>query len=413
MRQAFSSWSIFVCLMAAACDGPMPNPASPLAPTAAVPAVPTRINLVVSPAELPVGGGTAIVRIETVVGTSQVAPNARVTLTASGGELDAGEVTTDQTGHARVNWTGTSDATITARAGEVVGTSTVKIAVPQLPPPPSTPRPPAPTPEPTLTATIAATPTAPLTTTPVTFSATLRYSDASTPPAISTYAWDFGAAGTSTAAAPVVTFATPGTYPVSVTVTTANGKTVTASSSIGVERPTLTASITATPAAPTTADNVSLSVTLRHSDNSAPPAITGYVWTGVTSTTVAMPVQRFPEGATPVSVTVTTADGRTASAQATITAVRPTLGATLVVTSALPARVNVPVDFRVDVTNLDGDAIVAYEWDFEPGVTDDIATVVPVASRTYTASAFYAVSVTVTTDTGRTVTRTLNVTVTP
>jgi hypothetical protein len=323
-----------VCLMAAACEGPAPNPPSPLAPSAASAAIPTRINIVVSPAELPPGGGTAIVRIETVAGTSQAAPNARVALSASAGELEASEVTTDSTGHAQVSWSGTTSTTITARYGEIEATGRISIVVPNALPPPSQPRPPAPVPPPP-------------------------------PPP------------------PVV----------------------------------LSATINSTPANPTTLDVVTLTVQLQNSDGSAVPAIATYAWTGVQAgqATVASPAQTFPAGTNAVGVTVTTADGRTLQATANVSAVRPTLSATLSsdATLATPAKVGVPVTFTVSPVNLDGDLITSVQWDFMPGAGDNIATVALTTPFTYSASNVYAVTATITTNTGRSATATLSLTVIP
>jgi hypothetical protein len=177
----------------------------------------------------------------------------------------------------------------------------------------------------------------------------------------------------------------------------------------------LSATINSTPANPTTLDVVTLTVQLQNSDGSAVPAIATYAWTGVQAgqATVASPAQTFPAGTNAVGVTVTTADGRTVQATASVSAVRPTLGAQLAA-DTVPGRINVPVTFTVSPVNLDGDTIVSVEWDFMTGTTDNIATVALTAPPfTYTVSAVYLVSAKLTTNTGRTATATLTLTVTP
>jgi hypothetical protein len=318
-----------VCLMAAGCEGPAPNPPSPLAPSAASAAAPTRINIVVSPAELPPGGGTAIVRIETVAGTSQAAPNARVALSASAGELEASEVTTDGTGHGQVTWRGTTSAIITARSGEVEATGRISIVVPNALPPPSQPRPPAPVPPPpppppvVLSATINSTPANPTTLDVVTLTVQLQNSDGSAVPAIATYAWT--GVTQSTVASPAQAFPVS-TNAVGVTVTTADGRTVTASGTVSVVHPALTTSLTAAPMS--AAVGVARTLTLSVNGLSAGESVFSIVWdcdTAVAGT------DRVADGTgTTQSCPYNTAGEPTAQAQ-----VRTTLDRTAVATIRL------------------------------------------------------------------------------
>lgn len=78
---------------------------------------------------MPAGGGALEVIIRTSANTVGNTPAAHVTvaLTASSGTLSESSTVTDATGHARVTWSGTSSATITARAGEVAGTSAIRV----------------------------------------------------------------------------------------------------------------------------------------------------------------------------------------------------------------------------------------------------------------------------------------------
>jgi hypothetical protein len=134
-------------MVTAACHDPATAPSAPPAPEVQAVA-PTRISLIASPGELPAGGGSARIFIETAAG-SAVAPRIAVNLTASNGALDQGQVVTDDTGHASVGWNGTTTSTITAVAGGVTSSMDVRVIVPPPPIPPSPVPPPRPTPTPT------------------------------------------------------------------------------------------------------------------------------------------------------------------------------------------------------------------------------------------------------------------------
>jgi hypothetical protein len=141
---------VLLAVSAAACSDANSSPIDPTPPPP--PVSPTVIALVMSPGELPTGGGTARVYIETR-GGSQPAPNVRVTLSASGGALSGQEVVTDSTGHADVTWTGTQSATLTAAGAGLSSTLTLRVTppvvLPPLPPPPTPAPTPTPTPDPT------------------------------------------------------------------------------------------------------------------------------------------------------------------------------------------------------------------------------------------------------------------------
>ena len=139
----------FVGLTVAACGDPPPSPTAPPGPD--VPAVTaTRIALVSTPGELPIGGGSARIFIETAAG-SLAAPRVTVSLSATSGVLDQQQVTTDTTGHAAVSWTGNETATINASSGSLSTSTNVRVLLPAVfipSPPPPAPPPPVPTPEP-------------------------------------------------------------------------------------------------------------------------------------------------------------------------------------------------------------------------------------------------------------------------
>jgi hypothetical protein len=234
MRYA-SSLIALVCLLAVGC-GDTPASPSPLVLPSPVAATLGRISLVPAQGDLPIGGGSTVVHVETSnSGGGVPVANVAVTLSASTGKLEATSLTTDSTGHARVTWTGTETATITATAGEVNGTVQVNVATPFVPPPtpPQPTRPPA-----TVVATIS--PTAAIIDQPVTFAVSLTTSSGSVP-AVRQYTWT--GAQPADAARPSATFTATGSYPVSVAVRLADGRTIEASATVVVGLPQLTGSL--------------------------------------------------------------------------------------------------------------------------------------------------------------------------
>ncbi len=114
-------------LILAGCHDIPPNPTSPTPGTGAL-VTPTAIQIVVIPGQLPVGGGTAEINIATTAANgTAVAPAVEVRLSVDGGELSVTNVTTDRTGHAKVTWTGTNGATVTAEAGALTKTVTIVV----------------------------------------------------------------------------------------------------------------------------------------------------------------------------------------------------------------------------------------------------------------------------------------------
>lgn len=142
--RAASAWLIVVGVVG--CHGIEHTPTGPSAPARST--VPVRLSIVQSPGELPAGGGSAALIIE-AIGSDGLGVSAPVSLEVSGGELGTDHVTTDSTGHASGSWAGTASATLTARAGEAISVSTIRVVEPTKLPPPSVPPPPIPTPEPT------------------------------------------------------------------------------------------------------------------------------------------------------------------------------------------------------------------------------------------------------------------------
>src|SRR3954470_16173204 len=128
----------------AGCHG-IEHPTAP-APVPARSQTPLKVSVVMSPAELPAGGGSALLIVE-ALGADGSGVETAVTLNASGGELGTSQLRTDRTGHATGSWVGTQTATLTATAGDVIAISALRVIEPTKLPPPSVPPPPTPTPE--------------------------------------------------------------------------------------------------------------------------------------------------------------------------------------------------------------------------------------------------------------------------
>lgn len=143
----FVRWSAVVPALTflVACHGIQHSPTSPTPPARSQEAV--RLTIVQTPGEIPVGGGSALLTIE-ALGADGLGVTTPVSLEASGGELGVDRATTDTTGHAAVSWRGDKTASLTARAGNIITVSPLRVQVAVALPPPSVPPPPTPTPNP-------------------------------------------------------------------------------------------------------------------------------------------------------------------------------------------------------------------------------------------------------------------------
>lgn len=135
-----------MALALGACHGIEPTPTSPKPPARSN--VPARLAIVVSPGELPIGGGSVVVSVETL-GADGFGVSTPVRLAVSAGTLTVDTLITDTTGHARTAWSGTKTATFTLTAGSLAAVSTtLAVREPTVFPPNPTP-PPLPVPTPT------------------------------------------------------------------------------------------------------------------------------------------------------------------------------------------------------------------------------------------------------------------------
>ena len=121
-------------LLVCACSEIPPSPTA--APPVKTEVIATRITLVPSPAQLPIGGGTLQITVGVSGGGGTLpAPGVRVTLSASTGTLDRAEVVTDSVGYGKVEWTGSESATLTGTAGDLSTSVVLPVAQPPTVPP--------------------------------------------------------------------------------------------------------------------------------------------------------------------------------------------------------------------------------------------------------------------------------------
>jgi PKD repeat protein len=422
----------------AGCHGIEPGPASPSLTSSGSGAAPTAIAIVISPGELPIGGGTADVLISTTAGGgSVVAPLVPVHLSVDGGALSAADVTTDDTGHATVTWTGTTRATVTAVAGALSHTAAIIVIEPRtFPPDPGSPAPPpgpAPTPPPAppppppppppvpsngVTATFSVSPQQPTAGEPATFMVTVSSRPDS--PVVA-YAWDFTDDGQtdSTAAAPIHTFPSNGRQLVSIKVTVADGRTATDVGGVTVgpaPTPTVLVTLAASPTTGGLGDTIAFTASASSNPTAGP--VTSYVWEfgaggGATQTTASPNISTTYStiGSKTVRVTANTANGTTGTATTPVSITAPDLVVGITPSGAVgPAPTS--VTFTANVTSTGPVPTgLTYGWDWDNnGTVDEVRTTNPTL-RSYNQPGTHTVRVTVTSPDGRTATNTTVITV--
>jgi gliding motility-associated-like protein len=208
------------------------------------------------------------------------------------------------------------------------------------------------------------------------------------PGQFSAWQWDFGDGNASAQPSPTHTFATDGTYAVTLTVTTSDGCEHSSTQQatvypIPVSSFTLTDVCASAPAVFVNTSTVSSG------------SITTYLWdTGIGTSTLAVPpAQAYPQaGAYPVSLTVTTANGCSHSSQQQIT-VHPVPVASFQFTEVCLGEENL----FTDASSIAGGVIVSTDWDFGDGAGVSAQTS---PSYGYAGQGSYVVTLSVTSDQG-------------
>jgi PKD repeat protein len=220
---------------------------------------------------------------------------------------------------------------------------------------------------------------------------------------ISSYSWSFGAAGPTAS----TTFPTPGTYPVSLTVTDSHGQSSTATELVTVHAPP-SAGFSFSPSAPVDHATVTFDGGGSFSPDST-TTLSSYSWTFGDGSTASGPTatHRFAQpGRYTVQLTVTNSLGLTSTTtqDVTVTDEAPSAGFTL--TTARPGSGQRLTFSGASSSDPDG-TIVSYRWTFGDGAAATGMT--PIHS--YAKPGTYTVSLTVTDGSGQSATTSKSVTV--
>jgi PKD repeat protein len=249
----------------------------------------------------------------------------------------------------------------------------------------------------------------------VNFTATASSPDAASGGSITGYSWNFGDGTTLTGtnADPAHTYASPGVYPVSLTVTDDLGQTyATPTQNITVDA-TPTAAFTSSPSQPDPGGQVTFDAS---SSSDSVGQITGYSWSfgdtsanGPGTSTLEDPTYSYENpGTYTVSLTVTNDAGQTDTITEPVTVDDPPT-ATLTPSTGLTTP-GTTVSFSSTATSpATGGSIAQYSWNFGDGTTLTGTNADP--AHTYLSPGIYTVTLTVTDNLGVTATAATHVTV--
>ena len=230
---------------------------------------------------------------------------------------------------------------------------------------------------------------------------------------ITDYSWNFGDGATAdTATTPTVShsYATRGSYNVTLTITNNDGQTDTTTQTVRVDDPP---SAALTPSATLTIPGSAVSFDGTASAPGAGGTITDYSWnfgdgttidTGITAT--ASHTYTAP-GVYTVKLTTSDDLGVSDKAAEVITVDQPAAAFTTPPAALAPGD---PASFDATGSTDPEGTITDYSWNFGDGTTDDTGTT-PTASHTYTTRDHYNVTLTVTNSNGQTASSTETVTV--
>jgi len=251
---------------------------------------------------------------------------------------------------------------------------------------------------------------------PLTATATASRSAATAPAAVTftgtasggtspfTFAWTFGDGGTSTSQSPSHTYTTAGAYTASLTVSDSAGHTATASAPSVTISPALTATAGGTPASGV----APLPVTFTGSPAGGRTPYT-YAWAfgdGGTSTLQSPSHSYATAGIYGAGLTVTDANGATATATTITTSVSGPLAATA---AASPAAGDAPFSTTLTGAATGGNTPYTFAWDLGDGATSAVQS----PGHTYSAAGTYTATLTVRDSSGQTSTATARVIVSP
>jgi gliding motility-associated-like protein len=224
--------------------------------------------------------------------------------------------------------------------------------------------------------------------------ATTFAADVNTVDQVSTYHWDFGDGGISSAASPGYTYTTPGSYPVSLTITTTGGctETVRIDNAVAVgNRPTV--DFTASADQTCVSQPVFFTATVSEADSWS------WNFAGVTTSTLQNPTVSFPRpGIYTVSLTVNNKGCRETVTKQNFITVKPPLSAFSFTRDCISPRQYSFKDESAEATY--------WQWDFGDGKTSTEQHPV----HTYESFGTFTVSLTTGNgDCAHTITRTVNI----
>ena len=250
------------------------------------------------------------------------------------------------------------------------------------------------------TAAFIVTTPSPLAGQPVSFDGTASYDPDGT---ITSYAWTFGDGNTSTEDIPEHTYASPGTYTVTLTVTDDGGLTNTTSQSVTIDEAALTISLYVPPTV-TTDVPFTLTATVKGADGNPIVGLTVYIYADGDSLPVAFAttdgsgLATFTRAETEagshqyVAQTSFNETGYSSNLATTTAIANAPPIAAFTITTAAPQALQ-PVSFDASTsTDPDGGSITDYAWTFGDG--DAGTGVTP--QHTYTAPGTYTVTLNVT-----------------
>ena len=376
------------------------------------------VRLAAQPGSLPPQGGDATLVATVLDARQNPLPTVPVSFTTSAGTLRPLSATTDGGGNARTVLTTTATAEVTASAGDhEPALLTVAVATDTAGHDASSAVVVVVTDAPAIPVSLSADPQAPAVHQPVTFTVTVSPPDAA--PAVRDVSVDFGD-GAATSLGPLSGTTTtahvyrkPGPFVVTATVRDAAGRTAAASVGLTVaDAPAVSASITATPAAPAVQQPVVFTVEVARPD--AAPAVRRVsvdfgdrtddhsLGALVGTATVAHAYTR--PGSFVATVTVQDETRRTTTASVALTvAEAPAVSASVTATPAAPTA-GQPVVFTVAVTRPDGaPAVRGVSVDFGDGSDESLGALEGTASvaHVYARPGSFVATVTVTDALGR------------
>jgi PKD repeat protein len=203
---------------------------------------------------------------------------------------------------------------------------------------------------------------------------------------ISSYAWTFGDAGTGTGANPSHSYATSGSYPVTLTVTAANGLQASTTQSVSPTDPP-------PPVASFTSQCAGLSCTFDASASSAVAGIASVSWDFGDGTAGSGPVASHSfgaEGTYPVTLTVTDAENRSTTLTQQVIVTAPSPAQLFVQCTLLHCTADASASTLADPTG--------YHFDFGDGTSAEASSAI--VGHAYSVAGSYVVSVTVINDSG-------------